>query len=62
MRIDTSVRLMLNAISDNLSLEQIANQSGFNNLRTFYRNFSKVMNVTPAKFRKIAQDERIDAA
>lgn len=59
-RIDASVQFMLDPGNDHLSMEQIANQSGFNNLRTFYRNFSRVMQVTPAKFRKIAHSNRLD--
>ncbi|MCQ2181514.1 MAG: helix-turn-helix domain-containing protein [Bacteroidales bacterium] len=36
-----------------LSMEDIAEQSGYTNVSTFYRNFIKVKGVSPSKFKKI---------
>lgn len=35
-----------------LSLEEIADRSGFSNVSTYYRNFTKIMGVPPSKYRE----------
>ena len=38
-----------------LSLEEIADRSGFSNVSTYYRNFTKIMGVPPSKYRDSQQ-------
>jgi len=36
---------------NNILLEEVAEQSGFNSLSTFHRSFLKVMKITPLQYR-----------
>ena len=36
---------------NNILLEEVAEQSGFNSLSTFHRSFMKVMKITPLQYR-----------
>jgi len=37
--------------SNNILLEEVAGQSGFNSLSTFHRSFMKVMKITPLQYK-----------
>ena len=44
-------RLMLEDANSKLTIEAIADQSGFSSRKTFYRNFNKRYCTTPAQYR-----------
>ena len=48
-RIDQACRLLL---EKNLSISQVAYESGFNNMANFFRQFKKITGKTPAGYRK----------
>jgi len=50
-RIEESCRMLSSDIYDNLTIEGIAYDSGFNSLSTFNTAFKKKMNCTPSQFR-----------
>jgi len=49
LRVEHSICQM---VDKNLSLSDIAEQSGFTSISTFYRNFSKIKGISPSDFRK----------
>ncbi|MEM9647640.1 MAG: helix-turn-helix domain-containing protein [Bacteroidota bacterium] len=51
-RIEYSLLLLKDMKSQNLSIEAIAFESGFNSLSVFYSNFKKYNKLTPAEYRK----------
>lgn len=51
-RIEYSKKLLKSSEHENLKIEAIAEESGFNNKVTFYKAFSKFENTTPSKYRK----------
>jgi AraC family transcriptional activator of mtrCDE len=53
MRIDEARRMLEN--NPELTIENIAEDCGFIQLRTFYRNFKERYQMSPAQYRKIAQ-------
>ena len=53
LRVENAKSLLRNT---KLSLSDIYMQSGFTNEKTFGRTFSKFEGLTPAKYRKIYQD------
>lgn len=57
MRIERAIEMLMDKGNDHLSLDQIAEACGFSNLRTFYRNFERQVNTTPAAFRKMAKSD-----
>lgn len=58
MRIERAIDMLMDESNDHLSLDQIAEACGFSNLRTFYRNFERQVNTTPAAFRKMAKKDK----
>lgn len=50
LRIEHAKNILL---TTNLTIEQIAELCGYNNLVHFYRQFKKVAGITPAKYRKL---------
>ena len=42
--------ILLSEVSDSVS--QIAERCGYNNLRTFHRNFRRIMGVSPQEYRE----------
>lgn len=51
MRIDRSMELLMKT---DLSITEVAFESGFESLRTFNRTFSKMSGTTPSEYRKIS--------
>lgn len=51
-RIEYSKKLLKSSKHNNLKIEAIAEEAGFNNKVTFYKAFSKLENTTPSKYRK----------
>lgn len=51
-RLETSLALLEDTASDHLSIAEIAFQSGFNDLSTFYRRFGQHFGVTPGAARR----------
>ena len=51
-RIKEAAKRLLSPLYQNLSIEGIAYDCGFNSLSAFYSAFKKVYNTTPAKFRQ----------
>lgn len=49
-RISQACYLLKNS---NQTIGEIATNCGYNNLRTFHRNFGKITNMSPSKYRKI---------
>ncbi|MDR2003915.1 MAG: helix-turn-helix domain-containing protein [Prevotella sp.] len=54
-RIKEAVRIMSNPAYDNLSIDGIALESGFNERTTFHRFFKKYIGVTPGVFRNLSR-------
>lgn len=52
LRIEFSAECLKNR---DMSLEEIADRSGFSNVSTYYRNFTKIMGVPPSKYREKLQ-------
>lgn len=55
-RVSFSERLLQSAAYDQYKIEAIALEAGFNNKVTFYKAFTKFMNETPSRYRKIHRD------
>ncbi|SHH09223.1 helix-turn-helix domain-containing protein [Flagellimonas flava] len=51
-RIEYALQLLKDVNTNNLSIEAIAFESGFNSLSVFYSNFKKYNKLTPAEYRK----------
>jgi YesN/AraC family two-component response regulator len=51
-RIEEAQRILLDKNSKNLTLEEIAKQSGFSSPNTFYRHFKDITGLTPKEFQK----------
>ena len=54
LRVKHACKLLL---SSNLSIREIAYDSGFNSLEYFYSTFKKFYGITPAKYRKLTPKE-----
>lgn len=54
LRVKHACKLLL---SSNLSIREIAYDSGFNSLEYFYTTFKKFYGITPAKYRKLTPKE-----
>ena len=52
-RINHAVKLIASKTYDNLSVEGIAYESGYNSISAFYRAFKKIKGMTPANFKKV---------
>jgi AraC-like DNA-binding protein len=51
-RVEYAVNLITSKTYDNLSVEGIAYESGYNSISAFYRAFKKIKGMTPANFKK----------
>jgi len=56
LRIEYAIELMAD---DNLSLTDISDRTGFITPSTFYRNFSKIKNISPSEYRKNVNNRAI---
>jgi len=52
-RVEYSKKLFVDPNYNNFKIEAIAKDSGFNNKVTFYKSFSKFVNLTPSAYRKM---------
>jgi AraC-like DNA-binding protein len=50
LRIENACKLLL--VNDDISIAEIADKSGFNNISNFNRQFKAVKNIIPSKYRK----------
>lgn len=55
IRINRAQRILLDPHNHHLSFEQITEQCGFSSTRTFYRQFTRQMNMTPGEFMRLAR-------
>ncbi len=51
-RVEHAARLIKSEVSENLSMEGIARESGYNSVSAFYKAFKKIKGITPAKFKE----------
>lgn len=51
-RVKEAIKIMSDRKSDNLTIDAIAFDAGFNDRRTFYRVFKKITGLSPSDFRK----------
>ena len=49
IRVEKASRLLTES---NININEISNQCGYDNMRTFNRNFIQIMNITPREYRK----------
>ncbi len=55
-RINEAKRLLADAQSSNLTINEIYAQAGFNSKSAFHRFFSRLVGVSPSEFRKLASE------
>ena len=53
LRIEHAMAMIESDDFENLSIEGIAYESGYNSISAFYRSFKKIMGITPAHYKKV---------
>jgi AraC-like DNA-binding protein len=61
-RIEKSKQLLHSSMNKTFSVEGIAYESGFSTLSAFYHAFKKINGMTPAQYRKNAEEKTIRVA
>lgn len=57
-RVKEAIRIMSEADSDNLTIDGIAFESGFNDRTSFYRSFKKITGLSPGEFRRSLKNKK----